>query len=206
LLPVLELAFCFTILFIPTTIRFWHQPSIEFQSQKILHIYVNPDAIKRAAPPLPRFLPHTVLTGAARQSDAISTLNFPGAPVEGIVEGVIAATKHSPDSARPANLPLETWRALALPFYCLPAWWLVGRGFDALLKRRRLHWGFLLTGSILFLVLLLLAIGLYFSRPMILDANLWLMWGTRFWTILFAVLPAAWILQMIRQRRHRQPA
>lgn len=52
----------------------------------------------------------------------------------------------------PAFLLPSTWRSLMHPLYALPAWFLVGRGIDALLRRTRVTAGDGMTSILLALV------------------------------------------------------
>jgi hypothetical protein len=123
------------------------------------------------------------------------TLNFPGIFVE---MSVVLPTAGSP-KWHPAALTLAGWRMLSYPFFCLPAWWLVGKGLDGLLRRRRLHWAMLLTGSILSLLFLVLVVGILTSPAGDRADMAWLLPGCGFWTIAFGVLPLAWVRQRRRQ-------
>jgi hypothetical protein len=71
-----------------------------------------------------------------------------------------------------------------------------------LLRKERFHWSLLLVGALLAGTCVVLALGFHFGIP---DAerrdNPWLMRGLTGWTIAFAVLPMAWIMQSIRHRR-----
>jgi len=91
---------------------------------------------------------------------------------------------------------LDTWRAIAFPFFCLPAWWLVGLGVDVLLKQRRLHWFTFLTGTLLFILFGVLFFGLRFVLT---DSErgeiTYPLWGIGLWAVLFAILPIAWFRQ-----------
>jgi hypothetical protein len=57
-------------------------------------------------------------------------------------------------------MPRRAWNALSFPFYCLPFWWFVGRGFDVLLSRERLSWPSLPLGTLLCVFFLFLMLGL----------------------------------------------
>jgi hypothetical protein len=104
----------------------------------------------------------------------------------------------------PAALLPETWDALVLPFFALPFWWLVGCGLDALIAKERLHWSLLLIGTLLAASCLALLLGFHAGISTAeQEASPWRMRGLAGWTIAFAVLPIAWIVQSTRQRRRR---
>jgi hypothetical protein len=102
----------------------------------------------------------------------------------------------------PPSMLLETWQALVFPFFCLPFWWLVGRGLDGLLRGQRLHWSILLAGTLLFGLFVFDAFSLYVIPVANRSNVVWVTKGFAGWTIAFAVLPIAWIAQSIRQRRN----
>jgi hypothetical protein len=130
---------------------------------------------------------------ATQHSHFLSAANLPG-----IVFDLLL-----PNSWHSADLPLDAWRAVALPFCCLPAWWFAGRGLDGLLTRRNLHWASLFIGSALTLLFLVGLIA-YPFQPQPDRADLaWIMWGVGFWTIAFGIFPAAWIRQALTSRREK---
>ncbi|HEX6496098.1 MAG TPA: hypothetical protein VF018_11480, partial [Acidobacteriaceae bacterium] len=87
------------------------------------------------------------------------------------------------------------------PFFALPFWWLVGRGLDGIVREERLHWSPLLIGTLLAGTCFVLVLGFRFGIPAAERENdPWLMRGLTGWTIAFAVLPIAWILQTLRRR------
>ncbi len=128
-----------------------------------------------------------------RNSRFISGLNIPGT----VIEILISLPTSWPSVWHPSSVLPDTWRALTYPLFCLPAWWLVGRGIDALLGRRRLNWATLLTGSLLSLVFLVCFVGLRVELSASDRAKgEWPLVGLALWTVLFGVLPAAWLRQM----------
>ena len=66
----------------------------------------------------------------------IAAINIPGTAVEALISLPLSW----PYLWKPNELSLYAWRTLSLPFFCLPAWWLVGRGLDGLVRRIHLHW------------------------------------------------------------------
>jgi hypothetical protein len=149
------------------------------------------------APPEPRLIPTNptlewaILFGTRRYSHLVTALNAPGVVVE-----LLASLPTSwPDSWHPARLMLESWRAISMPFFCMPFWWFFGRGVDAALGRRRLHWTSLLAGTLLcgFFLFLLVGLGIAareWERGEIVD---WALCGMALWTIVFGVFPFTWI-------------
>ena len=83
-----------------------------------------------------------------------------------------------------------------MPFFCLPAWFFVGCGIDALLGWRRLHWAALATGTLLCVLFLVLFLGLRFGISTEERGEVvFPLWGMSLWALLFASIPAAWIRQ-----------
>jgi hypothetical protein len=128
----------------------------------------------------------------------MKAINLPGM----VFDILISLPTSWPSTWHPQALLRDTWDALVYPFFCLPFWWLVGCGLDGLLRKERFHWSLLLVGALLAGTCVVLALGFHFGIP---DAerrdNPWLMRGLTGWTIAFAVLPMAWIMQSIRHRR-----
>ena len=94
---------------------------------------------------------------------------------------------------------LWSWRDITFPFFCLPAWWLVGLGIDGLLRWRRLHLAAMITSLVLFLFFAIAFLALRFGSSPDRENDVYLFWGVVVWWGLFAVLPIAWV----RQRRSR---
>src|SRR5262249_28790345 len=125
-------------------------------------------------------------------SHTISAINLPGMFIEPLSRLVPAWRQ----LGHPAQLTRDSWRALTLPIFCLPGWWLVGRGIDGLLGRKRLHWATLLTGSVLFVLFVVVLLGFTFGLSSAERADLhWISWGLAFWTLAFSVLPLTWFLR-----------
>ncbi len=146
--------------------------------------------------PRQRCLAFALETESFRCSHAITAANLPGI----FVEVSISLPTSWPNSWCPSGLSLEAWRALSLPFFCLPAWWFVGTGLDGLLKGRRLHWTAPVTGSVLCIFCAVLLVGLSFERAADDHGLAWVYCGLGFWTIAFGVPPLAWILQRRKGR------
>jgi len=93
---------------------------------------------------------------AAPRARIVTAVNVPGMAGEILV----SLPTSWPSSWHPESVSSDSWRALSLPFFCLPAWWFAGCGVDALLCHRRLHWASAAFGLILSLAFLVLAVGL----------------------------------------------
>jgi hypothetical protein len=128
----------------------------------------------------------------------MTAINMPGMFVEMLVD--LPTTW--PDSWHPAGLMLMSWRAIIMPFYCLPFWWFVGVGLDTAVGRRNLRWGWLTLGTALFVLLAVLSVGLRFGLPEAdrAEATKWVI-SLCFWMIGFSTFPTAWILQRRRAKQ-----
>jgi hypothetical protein len=102
----------------------------------------------------------------------------------------------------PGSLASRNLGRTRLSLFGLPFWWLVGCGLDALISNERVHWSLLLIGTLLAGGCLALVLGFHVGISATeREGNPWLMRGLAGWIIAFAVLPIAWIVQWIRQRR-----
>lgn len=129
----------------------------------------------------------------------ITAINLPGT----VIEILISLPLSLPSLWLPQGLSLYTWRTLSYPFFCLPAWWLVRRGLDGLVRRIRLHWLTLFIGSISCLLCLVVLISFSWGlSPEERSELSWTLWGLGFWSVAFAVLPLAWL----RQKTAKKPA
>jgi hypothetical protein len=144
--------------------------------------------------PRDRLLTSALISLTSQRSHIITAINLPGM----FVEVLISLPTSWPGVWHPEALPVDSWRSCSLPFYCLPAWWLVGRGIDGLLGRRRLHLAMLLTGSILFLIFLVPLVAFFWAPTSDRADMAWLLPAFGFWALAFGVLPLAWL----RQRKH----
>jgi hypothetical protein len=134
---------------------------------------------------------------AEQRSHTITAVNLPGS----IVEILISLPTSWPGLWHPKDFSANSWRSLVLPFFCLPAWWLVGCSIDGFLKRRTVHWGLLLTGSILSILFIVIFFGFLFglSRSERGDED-WVLWGLGFWAVTFGVMPLVWLRQRTAAR------
>ena len=130
----------------------------------------------------------------------IAAINIPGTAVEILISLPLSW----PYLWKPNELSFYAWRTLTLPFFCLPAWWLVGRGLDGLVRRIHLHWVVLLIGSALSGLCLFFLVGLCLgTSAQDRVGSGWALWGLGFWSLGFGVLPLAWQRQKLAKReRH----
>ncbi len=190
LLPLLALTVWVGIVAVPTTLTFNQLQQIGRTGHNAtvgvnkFHTTITPQS----------FLPYALNQAVITRSHAITALNLPGA----ILAMPVSIATTWPDEWYPQRLDLWTWRALTVPIYCLPMWWLAGVGIDALLRRRRLRWplAFLATflGAVLVLLFVVTAIGRQTPDRV---GGLWVYAGLTQWILLLTTLPAAWL----RQRR-----
>ena len=129
---------------------------------------------------------------AMRQSHTIMAIDLPGT----LVTAIAALATFHPATWHPAGLTLDSWRAIAVPIACTPAWWFVGRGLDGAFRSIRSHWGNLLTGSPLFALFFVLFLGLRFATAQSDLADMeWIMIGSAIWTLALGVFPFRWFRQ-----------
>jgi len=130
---------------------------------------------------------------ALREEPAVTALNAPAQWVHLLV--CLAMDKGA--QWRPAGISAGMWQVMSFPFYALPAWFFVGRGLDAFLKRTRLGPADAVASVLLSALFLFVSAALRFGftatgrQP---QAS-WFMQGFGFWGILIAVPFAAWIWQ-----------
>jgi hypothetical protein len=139
------------------------------------------------------------LASANEKSHTITAVNLPGM----VPEILLSLATSWPAEWHPAGWMGDTWRVVAFPFFCVPAWWFVGLGLDSLFGWRRLQGGTFLLGSIFFLLFLTLFFGLFFgiSASERAESSMdWVYWGIGLWSLLFSIFPCAWLLQSRRSR------
>ena len=144
--------------------------------------------------PRRNWLPFALERVSYRYEHTIQAANFPGI----VIEILISLPLSWPAVWHHNGLTAATWRTLSYPFFCLPAWWFLGRGLDGLVGRRPLHLAMFVSGVVLFLVCVVLLLGLGFglSAADRSEAS-WGLWGLAFWAFAFALPAFAWV----RQRR-----
>jgi hypothetical protein len=131
-------------------------------------------------------------------SHTIITANLPGI----LPDLLISLPSDQPGKWHPSWVSLENWRCFTFPFYCLPAWWFVGYGLDALLARRHVRRAVLWTGTLLCLLFAVPLVGCLTAPPGDRADLAWLVPGLLLWTVLFGVFPGGWLRQKIRRRRY----
>ena len=178
--PLAEIAIWAILVLVPTV-----QISIN-------HVRLDNWPIANGGAPLrfSRSLGISLIVVSEQQFLTIVNLNLPGtligAPIS--VPAISYIRHHS------VAFPVETWVVVTLPFFCIPAWWLVGRSLDAVLSRTRPRLAFRVIGLILCCVCIAIAIGIETSPP---EDKLDLrpfMPGAIFWAVAFSLLPLTWLL------------
>ena len=193
LLPLLELAIWVVLVAIPATLAY-----TGLDQAARLTVKRPRDSIAGILPNIgdsERWFPLAI--ALQDRAHFIAAVNMPAMATEILVD--LPTTW--PESWHPQQLMLDTWRSLIFPFYCLPAWWFVGRGMDALLGTRRQHWATALFGFAIFLLFAVIFCGLAFGLSAAdHEDSGWIFWGLGGWCLLFAVTPCAWFRQW-RSRR-----
>jgi hypothetical protein len=187
LFPLLELVISVVLIAVPATLSYFGMR----QSTNLKGKAVVSTNLGRITIPQHEMWPIALEGAAMNASHAIATLNIPGT----IVEALISIPTSWPHLRQPANLPMDIWRSITLPFFSLPFWWLVGRGFDSV-RARQTRWPLTLIGTVLFICFIVLFCGLRFglSRADRMDES-WPLWGLGLWALLFGVFPLAWLLR-----------
>jgi hypothetical protein len=193
LLPVIDLALLVLLVIVPITMTSLHL----YQASKGANqVQIHSGQFDMTLP-RDQIVPWAIRTVTVSKARTIKKINMPGT----FFDILISLPTSWPSTWHPAALLPETWDALVYPFFCLPFWWLIGCGLDCLLGRQRFHWSLLLVGTLLFGLCLTLALGLSFVMSA--AERKYASWpplGLTGWTIAFAVLPIAWIMQAIRSR------
>jgi hypothetical protein len=145
--------------------------------------------------PRKRFFSFALNSASMWNSHAIVAINMPG-----MLGNLPLSIFSWPREWRPTGITMEAWRCIVVPLFCLPAWWFVGRGLDALFGHRCLHWATALSGMVLSILCVVLFTGLRFAlSPSERGDVTFPLWGFAIWAGLFAILPAAW-LRRVRSR------
>jgi hypothetical protein len=196
LLPLIDLALLVILVFVPITFTALHLYQASNGSSSV-HIHSGEFEMTF---PRSQIIPWAIRAATVPRAHTMMAINLPGVLIQALIS--LPAHTSPPSTWHPQALALETWRALVFPFFALPFWWLVGCGLDALLSKERLHWSLLLIGTLLSIACLTLALGSRFgmSEAERIGSD-WYIRGFIGWTIGFATLPVAWILQSIPGRR-----
>ena len=191
ILPVVDLALLVLFVIVPITLTSAHlYEASKGSSQVEIHSGQFDMTLPRA-----QIVPLAIRMVTVSKAHIMKAINLPGM----IFDILISLPTSWPYNWHPAALLLDTWDALVYPFFCLPFWWLVGRGLDGVIHKDRLHWSLLLIGTLLSGLCIVFSFGFRFGVPAA-DRDGWLLVGFIGWTIAFAVLPIAWITQSIRRR------
>jgi hypothetical protein len=194
LLPLVELVIWVVLVLAPTTLIYVgldKSPHSEVISTEMGIFTLSSQEVRRIA----------LESATMKMSHVITALNTPGVFIEMLTSFPISW----PMTFHPAKLPLDVWRSITLPFFCLPAWWFVGRGFDSLLGRQTMRWAVSLSGTLLFIVFIVLFFGLRFGVPASdRTGGAWILWGMALWALLFSVFPLTWLMQRRSFRTTRE--
>jgi hypothetical protein len=188
LLPLIELVISVVVLAVPATLVFLNHERVT-QGSAVANIQAE---MFSASIPRKQFLSFALQSAAIKSSHTVAAANMPGF----FGEILISLPTSWPASWHPTGMMVDTWRAITFPFFCLPAWWLVGLGWNVLLKWRRLHRATFLTGTLLFILFGVLFLGLRFALTASeRGETTYPLWGIGLWAVLFAILPIAWFRQ-----------
>jgi hypothetical protein len=190
LLPLVELAIWVVLVAVPATLVFLN---LQLTAHESPTAHMSSGLVS-AEIPREQFLEFAFSSTTDTSANAITAVNIPGI----ILEILVSLPTSWPDSWHPSGWILDTWRAVIFPFFCLPAWCFVGLGVDSLLGWRRLHWGTLLSGSVFFLLFMVLFLGFLFgmsAAERVEGDSGSLLWGIALWALLFAIFPCAWLRQ-----------
>lgn len=142
--------------------------------------------------PPERFEAYAVNAAVVTRSHVLTAVYLPGA----FVEMPISVATTRPEDWYPREMDRWTWRAVTMVRDSLPSWWLVGLGMEALLRRRRLRWPWLLLSGVLCGMMLVVLGGFAFGASTSAQAGGWWVYaGVVMWIVLFAVGPVAWVRQ-----------
>lgn len=191
LLPLIDLVLLVILVFVPVTLTALRLYQAAGGSDRV-HLHSGEFDLDV---PRDQILPWAIRVATVPKARTIMAINLPGSVIQSLIS--LPSGSSTPLGWHPRALALETWQALVFPFFALPFWWLVGCGLDALVYKQRLHWSLAVIGSVLFALCLSSLMAVWFAMvtsdmPMKSVAG---------WTIGFATLPIAWIVQSIRKRR-----
>jgi hypothetical protein len=199
ILPVVDLSLLVLLVIVPITMTSVH---LYEASKGATQVHIHSGQFDMTLP-RDQIVPLAIRIETTAKAHLMMAVNLPGSIVQALIS--LPSIKSGAESWHPQALTLETWQALVFPFFALPFWWLVGCGLDGLIGEERLHWSLLLAGTLLSATCLALTLG--FRLSMSVSERIgsdWFVRGFAAWSIAFAVLPIAWIMQSIRP--HRQGA
>jgi hypothetical protein len=185
LLPIVEIAIWIVMVPAEAGLTFYRLHGESPGSERFIDVL----GWNRLAIPRDRLLPSAITLAALDHSQEIIAADLPGL----LADFLISLPTAQPGKWHPAAIPLDAWRCLVFPFYCLPAWWFVGLGLDGLFGGRRLHRCMPWIGLAL-AVLSFAAVFGYVTAPPRDQADLrWLLPGFIFWALAFGALPLNWL-------------
>lgn len=151
-----------------------------------------------------QFASFSVFQGAHAVTRPVQAANLPGIFTEMAVSAAARTWPYSyrPKLFGPTKNGLFGWRGIIFTVYCLPFWWALGFGFDALIYNRRLKWPAFLIGTIVFIVLAIVAASVpwFYNSPDYQDIH-FTMFGVVLWALMLSVFPIAWLRQLRQTRR-----
>jgi hypothetical protein len=195
ILPVIDLALLVVLVFVPITMTALHLYQVSKGSNQV---NIRTDQFEMTLP-RDQIVPWAIRMETMAKAHLMMAINLPGILIHALIS--LPSIKSGAQGWHPQALTLQTWQALVFPFFALPFWWLVGRGLDGIVREERLHLSLLLVGTLLSGTCLALTLG--FRLGMSVSQRIgsdWFIRGFAGWTIAFAVLPIAWIMQSIRPR------
>jgi len=196
-LPLLSSALWVALIAIPATLAYVNMRHISRNGSGVtFHSHQYSFTVPRN-----RFFASSVRSSASLNHKVIEAANLPGFSIE-LLQSRLSSSW--PMSWTPAGMDIFTWRAIIFPFYCLPFWWFVGLGVDALLRRRKLRWPVLLLGTLLCGFFLFLILGLRFGLSAEeRDGLVYPFLGFGLWIVLFGIFPMTWVRSWVLSRHPR---
>jgi hypothetical protein len=133
---------------------------------------------------------------ASLRAPLVNGINLPGSVLNSLASLLLFG------SARwhPTAMAPETLRVITTPVLCLPAWWFVGRGVEAILGSRKARLPMLASGAVLCAMFLASAIALRYGMPPQDRTEMTVpIWSFFFWAAAFAIPTIAWCIQKMRR-------
>lgn len=194
-LPILALLLSYVIIAVPATMAYINLKSASRHGRDVIVRYHK----LQVSVSHEHFLRTSVLGSAELTSNTIVAINFAGGFIDLAVQKKAGTWPHG---WSPQGISVRAWKAIILPIYCLPFWWLAGLGIDLLFRQRQLRWWALLFGSLFWAFYLLAGAGLVFNVLVAKDRYpITLLYGVGLWFSLLAAFPITWIKRMLAQRR-----
>src|SRR3954453_17665537 len=196
ILPVVDLALLVLLVFVPITMTALRLYEVAKGSDPIhLHTGQFETILRRD-----QIVPFAIQIATLPRARTMMAINLPGSLLQWVIS--LPSRSSPPSEWHPQAIALEAWQALVFPFFALPFWWLVGCGLDAIVSKERLDHSILVPCTLLFAICLALVLAFHFGMSASEQQGLiWAIRGAIGWTIAFAILPMAWIMQSISHRR-----